>query len=158
MNNYNECDDYLAHHGVKGMKWGIRRNSRSGGSRIGSGHRSLNRKAAEKNGLDSILPSKQYAKKYLGHPIKRAAERSTNLTIYASKINAIGSMASTGVYNTRAHIEGEARASILVNGLGGYAGTGLGLRAQTKMAQWYLDKKGVKYTKNANNSYNMLLG
>ena len=37
MYNYNYSEDYLMHHGIKGMKWGVRRFQKKDGSLTSEG-------------------------------------------------------------------------------------------------------------------------
>lgn len=50
---YYESNDYLAHHGVKGMKWGVRRYQRSDGSYTPTGRRYRAKEAGRKAAQES---------------------------------------------------------------------------------------------------------
>lgn len=73
-----EYDDYLMHHGIKGMKWGVRRYQNSDGSLTAAGKKHYERKASS---------SEAYAKRY---------------NQIAKRYNKFGTRAVSDAYRTKA--------------------------------------------------------
>lgn len=76
MSNTERLTDILEHHGVKGMKWGVRRKSKSGGSvkKEGTFKKELRSRKQEL----STLKEKKKVDKYSDDEIKKRIERLRN--------------------------------------------------------------------------------
>lgn len=73
-------EEYLAHYGVKGMKWGVRKDRRNPVSTIRSAHskakaKETSKRSSERREIDKIRTSKKKAKYMTDDELKKSINR-----------------------------------------------------------------------------------